>query len=296
MREYSRGTLARLIAEQAPKEGVTETGLEGLSLVHLTQPMPPTPVVCASSLCFVAQGTKFAHLDDRTIVYDGEHYLVCSMTLPVVSEVPRATPASPFLGLVLPIKTQLVGQLLLEMDDYVAWPSLAPEPSILSGPIDGKLGDTMVRLVQTLDAPMDRRVLAPGLVREAVYHVLKGPLGHVLRECVMRDSSAHRVARAISFLEENCARTIDVEEIARQANMSPSALHHHFKQATTMSPMQFLKKLRLHRARLMLLSGCGAGDAAFAVGYGSSSQFSREFRRLFGVPPTQVRMAANGSG
>ena len=143
-----------------------------------------------------------------------------------------------------------------------------------------------------LDDPMDHKVLASGVVREAIYRVLKGPVGHVLRDCVMRDSSAHRVVRAVRFLEENCERAIGVEEIARHVNMSSSALHHHFKQATMMSPMQFLKKLRLHRARLLLLSGRSAGEAAFAVGYASSSQFSREFRRLFGIPPTQARMTA----
>ena len=296
MEEYSRGALARLIAERTPEEGVTESGLEGLRLIRLAGPVGPTPVVYEPSLCVVAQGAKIAHLGDETFVYDGDNYLVCSLTLPVVSEVPRATPGTPFLGLVLPIETQLVGRLLLEMDGHVDWPALAPEPSILAGPIDGELGQTMMRLVRVLDDPMDRKVLAPGLVREAVYRVLKGPVGHVLRDGVMRDGSAHRVARAIRFLENNCDRALDVEEIARHANMSSSALHHHFKRATTMSPMQFLKKLRLHRARLMLLSGRSAGETAFAVGYGSSSQFSREFRRLFGVPPTHVRTAVSGSG
>ena len=296
MGDYSRGTLAKLIAARTPREGATETGVEGLKLIRFTAPMQRTPVVYEPSLCFVARGAKHAHLGDRTFVYDAENYLVCSLTLPVISEVPGATPESPFLGLVLPIDTQVVGQILLEMDDHVKWPEEPPEPSILAGPINDAIGASLTRLVKTMDEPLDRKVLAPGLVREAIYRVLTGPVGHVLRDCVMRDTNTHRIARAVRFLEENCERSIEVEEVARHANMSSSALHHHFKQATTMSPMQFLKTLRLHRARLLLLSGRSAGETAYAVGYGSSSQFSREFRRLFGIPPTQVRTAVTASG
>lgn len=283
--------LGQIIADQTSQEGVTQTAIDNLILVRLSAPMVRTPVVYGPSICVVAQGAKHAHLGGRTLVYDRNHYLICSLTLPVDSEIPEASAEAPFLGLVLKVDLHLVGQVLMEMEDYMRWPE-GTEPSIKSGPIDEQLRRTMARLLFTANHPMDRKILAPGLMREAIYTVLKGPIGYVLRDCVVRDSSAHRVAKVVRFLEENYQRALDVEEIARHANMSPSALHHHFKQATTMSPIQFVKKLRLHRARAMLLSGHGAGEAAFAVGYGSPSQFSREFRRLFGMPPNQVRASA----
>lgn len=280
--------LADLIDRHAPTEGVNETGVDGLVLARMTQPMARRPVVYGPSVCVVAQGEKHAHLGSRRIVYDANRYLVCSLTLPVDSEIPRASPEDPFLGIVLKIDTQLVGKLLLEMEDHVEWGESDVEGSIMSGSLHDDLGLTVQRLIETLDDPLDKKVLAPSLIRETIYGVLRGPLGFILRDCVLRDSSAARVAKIVRFLEDNFEQPLDVEQVARHANMSASALHHHFKRATSMSPMQFVKKLRLHRARTMLLAGTSAGEAAYAVGYGSPSQFSREFRRMFGVPPTGV--------
>lgn len=281
--------LADLIREHTRNEGVTETPLEALVLTRISAPTVKIPVVYGPSLCVVAQGAKRAHLGERSYTYDANHYLLCSLTLPVESELPWATPESPFLGAVLRIDTHLVGQILLEMEDFMHWPEAAGEPVIVAGPVTEHLRRSIVRLLQTLEDPMDRAVLAPGLIREALYEVLRGPHGRLLRDCVLRNGSANRVSRVIRFLEENYRRPLDIDEIAKHAGMSASALHHHFRQATAMSPIQFVKKLRLHRARAMLIAGHPAGEAASEVGYTSPSQFSREFRRFFGLAPHQVR-------
>ena len=133
-------------------------------------------------------------------------------------------------------------------------------------------------------------MLGPTLIREILYEVLRGPNGHVLRNSLLREGSTNRVAQAVTFVEKNYQEPLDVETLARQAGMSTSALHHHFKQATALSPMQYVKKIRLHQARALLLSGRAAAEAAFEVGYNSPSQFSREFRRLFGVSPKEMRV------
>ncbi len=137
---------------------------------------------------------------------------------------------------------------------------------------------------------MERRLLAAGVQRELLFEVLRGPNGQLLRNFVLRDGSAHRVARVVSFLEKNFREPLDVKAIAKRAGMSSSSLHEHFKRATALSPIQFVKRMRLHQARALLLSGRGASEAAFDVGYTSASQFSREFRRMFGHPPSQVRV------
>ncbi len=281
--------LASLIARHTRVEGPTDTDVPGLVLMRAHGSMKRRPVVYETSLCVVAQGSKCAHLGGRTFVYDPMHYLMCALTLPVESEIRTASAERPFLGLVLRFDPALVGQLLLEMDEFVAWSDAPPREAIVSGRMNAHLVRAMTRLVGCLDDPMEQNVLAPALTREILFEVLRGPHGHVLRSRVLRDGSAHRVARVVSFLEEHYAEPVDVAAMAKQAGMSQSALHHHFKEATTLSPMQFVKKMRLHKARTLILSGQGAAEAAFAVGYNSPSQFSREFRRLFGTPPSHVR-------
>jgi AraC-like DNA-binding protein len=281
-------TLAQMIREHAPQPGAHPTELPGLTLVKMEAPLPRTPVVYGTSICVVAQGAKQAHLGDRTHVYDAGHYLICSLTLPIESEIPAASARRPFLGIVLDVDPALVGRLVIEMDEG-SLPSSTPSPAVASSPVTPALSRVIHRMVAAAADPTDRRVLGPSLMREAIYEVLRGPHGRVLRDCAARDGAHAKVPRVIRFLEQNFARTLDVDEIARFAAMSPSALHKHFKEATTMSPMQYVKKLRLHHARTLLLSGRGAGEAGFEVGYASASQFSREFKRMFGQSPQGVR-------
>ncbi len=281
--------LAALIARHATEDGRTFTELPGLSAVRMSAPLDCTPVVYEPSLCIVGQGHKRARLDGHSVVYDPMHYLICSITLPVESEIEHATPEQPFLGLVLDLDMAVISQLLLEVEELLPWPvDECDEPSITVGTMDAGFSRAVLRLLEVADDPVRRKVLAPGLKREVFFEALRGSQGHRLRQCVLRDSSAHRIARVVRYLEEHFRERLDVETIAREAGMSASALHQHFKQATTMSPMQFVKKLRLHHARSRLLTGESAGQAAFEVGYSSPSQFSREFRRMFGVSPTQV--------
>jgi len=282
-----RPDLASLVAERTLVDGANPTALPGLTLVRMRTTMPRTPVVYGTSICVVAQGAKLAHLGDSTCVYDAGHYLICSLTLPIESEVRVASPNAPFYGVVLDIDPAVIGQLLLEMD---AEPGLAREaPPLVSSPLTEALERVIGRLVCVVDDPTDRRILGPSLVREAVYEVLRGPHGRVLRAGAARSGRFTRVPQVIRYLEENFRRPLEIEEIAHHAAMSASALHRHFKQATTMSPMQYVKKLRLHHARTLILTGMAAGQAAFEVGYASPSQFSREFKRMFGHAPQELR-------
>jgi len=289
----AEASLAELIARRAPEAGMSGTCLPDFYLARRTSPMPPRPVLYEPSICVVAAGRKEARLGGRTLVYDETRYLLCTLTLPIESTVPEASEEAPFLGVVLRIDPAMVGQLLVEMDPFMRWPERAPEGGAMcSVVVDPGFGRLASRLVRASDNPMDARILGPALLRELYYRVLCGPNGHVLRDCVLRDGHVSRVARAVRFIEQRFAEPLSVDRIAHEAGMSASALHEHFKQATSLSPMQFVKKLRLHHAHTLLLGGAGSGEVAFEVGYNSPSQFSREFKRLFGVSPSAVHATA----
>ncbi|MEM9454247.1 MAG: AraC family transcriptional regulator [Myxococcota bacterium] len=289
----SRELLVRTIDRLATQTGVMATPWPGLVVGRMIEPMARTPVVYSPSLCVVAQGRKFAYLGDRPFEYNPRNYLLCSLPLPIESEIVTATPRKPMLAAILKFDPARVGTLLVEMEEYFDWPNDAA-PSVAVAPCEMSDGvhNALVRFLDVVDRPMERKILGPGLERELLFEVLRGPNGGLLRNFVLRDGSAHRVARVVSYLEKNYREPLDIKAIAKQAGMSHSTLHEHFKKATSLSPIQFIKKMRLHEARALLLGGRGASEAAFEVGYGSPSQFSREFRRMFGQTPSQLASAA----
>lgn len=288
----TRVDLISQVMRHTPGEGFSETFVPGLRLYRQSEPTPqPMPVVYDPSICVIVHGTKRLRVGDRAITYDPWNYLISAFTLPVESEVPEATPEEPFLGFVLRFDPVLVGKLLAEIDDLVEWPRDPPRQAISACPMSDTLARAMSRLLGCIDDPTDRKVLARALIREVLYEVLRGPRGWVLREQSLRGGNTHRVARVVAFLEQHFREPLDVETIARHAAMSPSALHQHFKQLTGLSPIQYVQRLRLHEARALLIGGRAAAEAGFEVGYKSPSQFSREFRRLFGIPPGRLRAA-----
>jgi len=280
------------IARIAVDTGMTETGLPGLRVGKMTRPMARTPVVYSPSLCVVAQGRKFAYLGNKPFEYNPRSYLLCSLPLPIESEIRVASPQKPMLAAVLRFDPASIRELLAEMDDFDGRPT-SPTGGIAVAPcqMTDRVHDALVRLLDAAADPMERRVLGPGLERELLFEVLRGPNGGLLRNFVMRDGSARRVATVVSYLEKNFREPLDVSSMARQAGMSNSTLHEHFKKATSLSPLQFVKKMRLHEARSQLLGGRRASEAAYDVGYTSPSQFSREFRRMFGQAPSEVAAA-----
>ncbi|MCA9706080.1 MAG: AraC family transcriptional regulator [Myxococcales bacterium] len=269
--------------------GVSSTAWPGLSVARVTAPMARTPVVYAPSLCVVAQGRKLAYLGDRPFEYDPRRYLLCSLPLPIESEIVEATPQRPMLATILRFDPARVGTLLVEMEEFFDWPHDGPaQAAVAPCEMTDGVHDALVRLLDAVSRPMERQLLGPGLERELLFEVLRGPNGGLLRSFVLRDGSAHRIARVVSYLERHFREPVDIRAIAKRAGMSSSTLHEHFKRTTSLSPIQFVKKMRLHEARALLLGGRGASEAAFDVGYASPSQFSREFRRMFGQTPSQV--------
>ncbi len=268
-----------------PIDGMHDTRIDGLATMRASEPSQPLPSVYEPCLCVVVQGRKQAKLKEETYVYDPLNYLVVSVTLPVIAQIVEASTERPYLCLRINIDRKLIGELLLQSGPTLV-KQRESDRGLYVAKTDIALLDAVVRLVRLLDQPRDANVLAPLVLREIHYRALSGELGARLRELCIVDSQIQRIARAIDVLRSRFAEGFSIEELASIAHMSVSSFHHRFKKVTAMSPMQFQKQLRLHEARrLMLIEGIEAAVAAHRVGYESPSQFSREYRRVFGAPP-----------
>ena len=251
------------------------------------------------SICLVVQGAKQVHLENETFVYDANNYLLASVHLPTTYQVISASPEKPFLGMVLKFDMKELSQLLID-SNLPAPRTKQIERGMATSEITLPLLSPFQRLVSLLDEPEGIPILAPILHKEILYRLLVGEQGARLRKIASAGSRSHQVARAIEWLKLNFTEPLRVEALAEMANMSSSSFHSHFRSMTSLSPLQYQKHLRLQEARrLMLAKDLDATRAAFQVGYESSSQFSREYRRFFGAPPlrdvAKLRQEAVGS-
>lgn len=293
--DEQQAELAALVTRLTPSEGIQPSAIPGLTVIRADSPSMPTPSVYEPSLCIVVQGRKRAVLGDDVYYYDALNYLTVSVTLPAIGHVLEATPEKPYLCLRLELDARMIGELLLQVGRSAVPPST--DRGLYVARTSPQLLDAVLRLTRLLEQPRDAAILAPLVLREIHYRVLTGELGHRLRELCVVDSQVNRVARAIDLLRKRFTESLRIEDLAAAAHMSESSLHHRFKAVTAMSPMQFQKHLRLHEARrLMLTDGLEAAAAAHRVGYESPSQFSREYRRLFGAPPRREIETVRGGG
>ncbi|SEA35509.1 AraC family transcriptional regulator [Microbulbifer marinus] len=289
--EAARQSLVQKLLRWTPEQGLQETALEGVDLIRSDEATSCVSSVYEPSLGFLIQGKKTLQLGDKEISYGPLNYIASSVHLPVLGQVENASPEQPFLAIRLVIDPQEVTDLVLELGDKA--PELEAEfdcPEIncalAVARMDAGILDAVSRLVGLLDTPADAPILAPLARREIIYRALMGDMGARMRKFASVDSQANRISRVIAVLKDRFSEPLRISDLADEANMSESSLYHSFKQVTRMSPLQFQKKLRLHEARrLMLTEGIEAASASYRVGYESPSHFSREYSRLFGLPP-----------
>lgn len=272
------------IERHTPENGICRTAYPDLILARLTKPSEPNVLVVDPSICLVVQGVKEVYLAGEVYRYDRGNSLLISVDLPISARVVEASPEKPCLAVRLSLNPSVVGELIAERPD--ARPIGPSGRGIEVGPIETSLLDALGRLVSLLDSPPSIGTLAPLIVREITYRLLIGPHGARLRQIATLGAPSRHIAKAIGWIRDHFAEPLRGEALARQAQMSLSGFHQHFKTVTGLSPLQYQKQLRLHEARrLMVSEGCDAATAAFRVGYESPSQFSREYRRLFGESP-----------
>ncbi|GLX65711.1 AraC family transcriptional regulator [Paenibacillus glycanilyticus] len=284
--EQTLRQLADLILRHAPSSGTYPTPVPHLSLMHATHESEPLESVYKPSLCLVAQGAKTASLADETYRYDPMTFVVIAAELPIISKIVEASPEVPYLSLKLSFEPDVILDLIKDSSPSDEG-STEASPGITMNHTSPGLLDAAVRLVQLLDTPEDIPVLAPLIVREILYRVLQSEHGALIRSFAMIGSHSHNIAQAIRIINRQYAKTLVIEDLAKSAKLSTSAFHKHFKRVTGMSPLQYQKTLRLQEARrFMLTESMQASEAAFRVGYESPSQFSREYARMYGKPPT----------
>lgn len=282
---YDIDDLARSITHHAPRSGMEGTAVPRLTLIRADRPSDPVPAVYEASLCLIAQGSKRVSLGEHSVVYDAARYLLVSVDLPLVGHVLEASADAPYLCCKIDLDQALLANLIVAEGHAAARHDL---PALAVYPGDPDLVDAACRLVRLLDRPESIASLAPLIEREILYRLLTGPHGAMLRQMASVDSRLNQVTRAIATIRGAFHTQLRIDDIASAAGMSPSSLHAHFKAITRMTPLDYQKQLRLQEARrLMLVGGANAGSAGFAVGYDSPSQFSREYRRMFGAPPRQ---------
>lgn len=286
--------LTQLAADLDPDlEGMAETGLDGVRVFRVTRHLPRAPLVYDPGLVIIGQGHKLGHLDGREFTYGNGTYLILSVPIPFECET-FATPDEPLLGLRIDLDVARVQGLLDRMGepDPHDVPADAMHCGLEPAPLDEEMVDAACRLLRSVREPTDRRVLGPAMVDELVYRALRGPHGQALVALTVQQTRFARVARALSWVHEHYSESIAVEELAHRASMSTSSFFRAFKEVTGDTPLQYIKKIRLARAlELLKRDGRAVSAVAYAVGYESPAQFSREFKRHFAASPSTVRDA-----
>jgi AraC-like DNA-binding protein len=266
------------------------TPIEDVLISRVDRAEPPSPTMTGTVLAVIAQGRKRLALGDRVYEYGPGQYIVASVDLPVTGEFLGIDPDRPAIGFGLILRPPLIAELLLHAgagDIPRAAGGNAP-PALAVNDAPDELLDAVIRLLRLLDRPRDRTVLAPLIKREILWRLITGEQGEVVRQLGLADSSLTHIARAVQWVRDHYREAFRVEDLAQRAGMSVSAFHRNFQAVTAMSPIRFQKQIRLQQARLLLATHPGdITGVGHRVGYDSPSQFSREYRRQFGAPPSQ---------
>jgi AraC-like DNA-binding protein len=274
------------MARAIPEDGILEV-IPGFFIGRSSRPTEKAHSVFKPAFCVIAQGSKQVLLGEELFRYDPGHYLISTVDLPIVSRVVEASRERPYLSFRLNLDASLVASVMMESGigiEVKKGDSSVKAMDVSS--IDADMLDAVVRMARLLDKPDEIQVLAPLIIREIVYRLLRGEQGARLSHLLAAGGDTRRISKAIGRLRENFDQPLRIDDIARELGMSVSGFHHHFKSLTAISPLQFQKQIRLQEARrLMLGEDLDAASAGFRVGYEDPSYFSREYKKLFGAPP-----------
>lgn len=282
MNDTLLAAVSRCAQAHANAGGVAQTSIPGLVVIRAARPSGLDHAISRPLVCLVLQGGKRVALGAQTFNFTAGDSLLITADVPTVSQITRASSALPYFSLVLELDLAVIAELALEMKPGPVDPG---EP-VRMEQTDTEVADAALRLLRLTERPAALPVLQAQLVREMHYWLLAGRHGQAIRQLGWPGGRAQRVARAVALLRADFAQSLPMERLAAVAGMSPSSFYQHFRSATSLSPLQFQKQLRLIEARrLMTAEGSSASSAAFAVGYESVQQFTREYRRMFGLPP-----------
>ncbi|KPG85037.1 AraC family transcriptional regulator [Pseudomonas sp. RIT-PI-o] len=276
--------MVQLMSQLAPLEGYNLSPLDDVRFLRSNRPLTRTPVLYEPGIVILCQGRKRGYLGDEVYVYDAQHYLVVSVPVPFTMET-DASEEEPMLAVYVRLDFALAAELIQQVDELWDFPTAQPT-GMYASPLDNPLRQSTLRFLQVMSNDADARILGPAMLRELYYRILTGEQGGTLRAAIAQQGQFGKVTRAIHKIHSCYHQHLDVEALAEEAQMSVPNFYLHFRKVTDSSPMQYLKSTRLHQARLLMLRNeLTAAKTAFLVGYESASQFSRDFKRLFGRTP-----------
>jgi AraC-like DNA-binding protein len=284
------GSLVKMASKaSAPADGTTQTIIPFLSIIKSSKPTAVRQGVLTPSFCVVVQGTKKFYLGREIVRYGAGNFLAALIDMPSAGQIVGAAKTEPYLGIRMDVTQEETASVAMDAKLNMSLrPGVKRSAGAFVGKTDPDVLEALVRLLRLLDKPQDAAFLAPSIKREIIYRLLMGVDGQFFFQNTVLDSQTLALGRSIKWLKENFDRDFVIEDLAKSSNMSVSSLRHKFKVVTTMGPLQYQKHLRLQEARRLLLGGTvDATTAALQVGYESPSQFSREYRRLFGLPPLE---------
>lgn len=292
-----RSDLAKIIARFTSEDGLHASPVPGVHCIKFSQTDRPTKRHWRASLGIVVQGCKEIALGDEVYRFDDAHYIAVPIDLPVTSRIFSASREKPFLSLLIDFDALALSEVAAQFDAEYPKEIDNPLRAIFIGEASEKMLDAAVRLGKLFETPEDAPVLAPLVIKEILYYLLKAADGAAIRQFVRSGSKMHKISQAIYKVRAELSDEVDVAALAKEANMSRSAFFKHFNEMTAMSPIQYQKRLRLLEARrLMIDEGETAESSAFRVGYRSSSQFSREYSNMFGNAPLRDTMKIKKTG
>jgi len=286
-RRIQMGEIVDLMGRLAKTEGLNDTSLSGVRVFKASQYQPRQPICYEQGVFIVGQGAKRVYLGGKVYEYNPDNYLVLTVPLPAECET-DATEREPLLSIMVDIDPGVLNQILGRMDEYIDHFLLknGKHQGLFLAHTSPEIKDTVSRLLHALESPVESGVIGRGLVRELLFRIMCGENASSLYALAMKNTNLSKVDKALKQIHKNYQVSMNVEKLAGLVNMSPSAFHRVFKDVTSSSPIQYLKKVRLDKARSLLTeNGVRVNEAATAVGYESATQFSREFKRYFGNSP-----------
>lgn len=286
--------IKQLVEKRITEDGMLETGIKGVRLFKVSNAIPCAPAIYDPTVIVILSGKKEAILDGEHYIYDNRQYMCCPVSLPVEAGTPDASLDDPLLGIYISLDTKVMTELAIQMETtqgVTKLPKSGAQPAGISlANWDERFSDALLRLLELGENKADIAILGESRLRELYYAVLKGNAGISARSAF---GIGNQITRSIEYLSQYIAKSVTIDELASLVGMSRAVFHRKFKQATRMSPIQFMKSMRLNKAAMQIAAGMNVSEAALAVGYVSSSQFSRDFKRMYGQSPKQWSQPIN---
>ncbi|MCZ2720257.1 AraC family transcriptional regulator [Marinomonas sp. 15G1-11] len=281
----------QLIKQNVQHEGVTPLAIEGVGVLQWSRPQARTPVLYEPLICMMGQGEKVCSVGESAFLYKKGDYFINFLPIPVRAEVTSASKEIPFLSAVMSINLVKLADMITRIERQEK-NAINTEPEnascIIVGQASDDLMDLFIRLIKVGSNTTDAAILGDFVMDEIYYRLLTSEHGYALRQLLSQYGHIQPVSRAVNFIHDNVNASIQVEELASIANMSKTSFFNAFKKLMHVSPMQYIKSIKLQKAQILLKQGMQANEASFQVGYNSFSQFSREYKRFFGFPPSQT--------